>query len=93
MAKAKGIMIHTETEEKKDDFSYEVLEDLGVLGERKGGYETRIRYMRWGNNKPGYYIRPWKQNDDGTEKYSSRCALTGNELMALRDILNEAEAE
>ena len=71
-AKATGIILHKEEATEKKDFSFKVLEELGVLGTRKGrgGKEqtVKFRYLQWGSNKPSYDIRLCETQGDGTEK-------------------------
>ena len=100
MAKAKkGFVIKTNkaTEAKKDDIKYEVIEKLGVLGERKGkGGRTEtleLRYVAWNGRDPKYDIRPWYVDEEGNEGMSKGVTMSGDELLKLREILDEAEAE
>lgn len=72
--------------DKTDEIKYEVLEELGVLSEHKG-YVKKVRYMSWNGKEPRYDIRPWKQNEDGTETPTKPSGYTGEELEALYNIL------
>lgn len=82
---------------KTEKIQYEVIEKLGILGERKGRNgrtETvELRYVSWNGKDPKYDIRPWYEDEDGIERMSKGITLNGNELLVLRDILMEAEAE
>ena len=99
MAKAKkGFVIKTNTSEtKKDSIKYEVVERLGVLGERKGkGGRTEtleLRYVSWNGRDAKYDIRPWYIDENGNEGMSKGVTMSGDELLKLREILDEAEAE
>ena len=76
------------TSSKANEISYEILEECGVISERKGGYVLKLRYMSWNGNDPKYDLRPWKQNEDGSETASKGISLTGEELEELTNILN-----
>ena len=98
-AKATGFTIKTsgESKAKSDSIKYEVVEKLGVLGKRKGkgGREEtlELRLVSWNERDPKYDIRPWYVDEDGNEGMSKGITMSGEELLALRDLLMEAEAE
>lgn len=96
--KATGFTIKaTATSGSKSDIKYEVIEKLGVLGERKGKggrKETlELRLVSWNERDPKYDIRPWYVDENGNEGMSKGITMSGEELLALRDLLMEAEAE
>lgn len=80
--------IKKNNQSKVNEISYEILEECGVISERKGGYVLKLRYMSWNGNDPKYDLRPWKQNEDGSETASKGISLTGEELEELTNILN-----
>jgi len=81
---------NTQAKETKDDFQYEVLEDIATLGKR-GKYELKLRYVSFNGKDPRYDIRPWGVDDDGNEKMLKGISLSGEELQALKDILNAGD--
>ena len=95
MAKAKTqgftIKASSDSKAKSDAPTYEVLEEIGTLGKR-GAWEVKVRYMSWNGKEPKYDIRTWKEDEDG-EKCGKGIGLSGEELLVLRDLLNEAEQE
>lgn len=70
---------------------FEVIDELFVLGKRGNGV-VRLDYGSWNGNEPKYEIRLWKEKS-GVVQATKGIGLTGEELIALRDALNEMEAE
>ena len=86
-----GRIIRTQ-ESKAKEISFEVVEECGVIAERKNGDVIRLDYASWNGNEPKYEIRIWKTKD-GETTATKGIGLTGEELIALRDLLNEMEEE
>ena len=73
--------------------SYSVIEDCGIISSNGKGWVTKLRYLSWNGKEPKYDIRPWKLEDDGTEKCGKGITFTGEELESLLSILKRMEAE
>lgn len=71
----------------ESEIKYEVLEELGTLS-TNGDWETKLRYVKWGDNAPKYDIRAWKADESG-EKCRKGITLTGEELEKLYGLLTE----
>lgn len=72
----------TETKEKANKKTYEMIEDCGRIG------NVRLTYGRWGNNKEKYDLRTWyidKETEE--EKPGKGIGLTGEQLEGLYKIL------
>ena len=83
--------IKTNTKTKAtDNFNYEVLEDIADLGKR-GKYTLKLRYVSFNGKDPKYDIRPWGVDDEGNERMAKGISLSGEELQALKDILNKGD--
>lgn len=80
----------TKATEKKDEFNYEVLEDIADLGER-GKYTLKLRYVSFNGNPPKYDIRPWSVDENGNERMAKGLSMSGEELQALKDVLNKGD--
>ena len=80
------------TESKAKDVKLEVLEECFALPARKNGAVVRLDYASWNGNDPKYELRIWKEID-GEMQATKGIGLTGEELIALRDALNEMEEE
>ena len=78
-------------EKKNDDFSYEVKQEIATIATR-GSWELKLRLLSWNGKEDVYDIRRWKETEDG-ERYGKGISMSGEELLALRDLLMEAEVE
>lgn len=69
-----------------------VIEECFALPERKNGTVVRLDYAAWNDGDPKYELRIWKEKD-GEMQATKGLGLSGDELIALRDALNEMEEE
>ncbi|PID82464.1 MAG: hypothetical protein CSB16_01175 [Clostridiales bacterium] len=72
------------------DINYEVEQEFGVISESKNGWTKEVNLVKFNDMAPKYDIRDW--NPDKT-KMSKGIRLTEDELVRLRDILNEILGE
>ena len=86
-----GKIIRTTTKTEKE-ITMEVIEECFALPERDNGTVVRLDYAAWTGNDPRYELRIWKKKD-GVMQATKGIGLSGEELIALRDALNEMEAE
>ena len=70
------------------EFKYEIIKELGVISERKGGWSKQLNLISWNGAEPKYDIREWAPN---REKMGKGISLSASELQALTDMLNEIE--
>ena len=47
------------------DFSYEVVEHIGILSEQKNGWKKELNLVSWNGREPVYDIRTW--SPDGSK--------------------------
>ena len=66
---------------KKDELKYEIIEKLGVL-DSDSEYQKELRVVKWGDIIK-YDIRPWKQNEYGTETPLKGITFDSEELYSL----------
>lgn len=76
----------------EEEMSLNVIEECIKLPARKNGNVIRLDYAAWGNGKPKYELRIWKEKD-GVMKATKGLGLTGEELILLREALNRMEEE
>jgi len=84
------------TQTKETEIKYEVLEECGVISVNKtkaGENYLKLRYMSWNGREPKYDIRPWYTDEEGNERCLKPRGYTGEELLALRDLINKLEEE
>ena len=80
------------TESKAKEVTLNVIEECFALPERKNGSVIRLDYASWNDGDPKYELRIWKEKD-GVMQATKGIGLSGDELIALRDALNEMEEE
>ncbi len=72
------------------EFTYEIVEELGVVSEGSGGWRKELNLVSWNGKDPKYDIRDWAPEH---EKMSKGISLTKKDLAALRDLLNELDLD
>ena len=70
------------------EFKYEITERIAVLSTNARGWERQLNMISWNDNPPKYDIRDW--SPDGS-LMAKGISMTREELVALRDILNDLE--
>lgn len=68
-----------------DDFSFEIVKNLGTLGESKSGWTTELNLVSWGGRPAKYDLRSWSPDH---QKMGKGSTLTKEELVALKNLLN-----
>ena len=81
------------TTKKDETIKCEVIQKCGVISEGNNGWNLELRYVSWNGNEGKYDIRSWKEKDDGTEICGKGITLTGEELEALSNIINEMKED
>lgn len=77
---------------KAKELIFTVIEECFALPPRKNGTVVRLDYGTWGNGEAKYELRIWKEKD-GVMTATKGIGLSGEELIALKDALNEMEEE
>ncbi len=67
-----------------DEFSFEIVEKIGVISESKGGWTTELNTVSWGGRPAKYDIRGWSPDH---QKMGKGITLTAEELKSLRALL------
>ena len=65
---------------------YEIKETVGVISENNKGWSKELNLISWNDREPKFDIRDWSPEH---EKMGKGLTLTKDELVKLRDILNE----
>lgn len=71
-----------------DDFKYSIEQSFGVLSETKGGWKTELNLISWSERPAKYDLRPWAPEH---EKMGKGITLTKEELLKLKEILNQMD--
>ena len=68
------------------DFKYEIVEEIGVLSENAKGWRKELNKISWNGAEPKYDIRDWAP---GREKMGKGVTLTADEVLKLKELLNQ----
>lgn len=63
-------------------------EELGDLSIGSNGWKKQLTYTSWNEREPKFDIRSWDENH---EKMTKGITLTKDELLKLKEILNELD--
>jgi hypothetical protein len=66
------------------DFSFKIINQIGVISEKTKGWKKEFNRVSWGNSEPKYDIRDWDENH---EKMGKGVTLTEQEIRRLKEIL------
>lgn len=72
------------------EFSFEIVKHINVIQKYDNNWAKELNLVKWGEYPPKYDIRDW--NPDHT-KMKKGITLTEEELVNLKDILNEMGIE
>ena len=70
------------------ELKYDIVKELGVLSESPTGWRKEINLISWNDREPKYDIRDWAP---AHAKASKGVTLSADELILLRDLLNEMD--
>ena len=70
-----------------DDFSYEIVKNVGTISEGKGGWKLEVNLVSWGGREPKYDIRSWSPDH---QKMGKGVTLTKDDMQALKALLASA---
>jgi hypothetical protein len=70
------------------DIKYEIVKKIGVVSKAGSGWTKELNLISWNDREPKYDLRDWSA--DGS-KMGKGATLSKDELIALRDLLNNME--
>ena len=71
-----------------DDFSFSIEQNLGIILEGKGGWNTELNLVSWGGRPAKYDIRSWSPDH---QKMGKGSTFSKEELVSLKNLLNQIE--
>ena len=72
------------TEERMaEDFSFEIVQQLGTISSSKSGWTTELNLVSWGGRPAKYDVRSWSPDH---KKMGKGITLTKEELAALAEL-------
>lgn len=80
------------TKKENTEPTYNVLENFGKL-DASEKYPKELRLISWNDGEPKYDLRPWTENEDGTERCFKGLTFTATELEGLLEILKKMNEE
>lgn len=69
------------------EFKYEIKQNFGVVAEEKGYRTLELNAVSFNEAEPKYDLRRWV-NKNGERSMGKGCTMTGEQIRALRDLLN-----
>lgn len=69
----------------KNDFKFEVINELGIISEGSKGWKKALTRVSWNGGEPKYDIRDWNENH---EKMGKGVTLSEAELRKLKELLD-----
>ena len=73
---------------KKGEFTYELVEHIGVISEGSKGWQKELNRVSWNGGEPKYDIRDWAP---GHEKMGKGITLTADEAHTLLWMMQEVK--
>ena len=73
-----------------EEFKAEIQKSFGVLSESKAGWKLELNLVSWGGRPAKYDLRSWSPDH---EKMGKGSTLSKEDLIALKDILNNMNLE
>jgi hypothetical protein len=70
------------------EIKYEIIKKIGVLSKSASGWAKELNLISWNDRDAKYDIREWAP--DG-EKMGKGVTLSKDELLALKELLNQIE--
>ena len=70
--------------------NFEIFKVIGTLSEDKDGWKKQLTCTSWGKYNPKFDLRAWDSEYTSMKK---GITLSLEELIALRDLLNESDLE
>lgn len=72
------------------EFKFDIKKTLGTISENAKGWKREVNLMTWNNKKAKVDIREWDENH---EKMGKGITLNKEELIQLKEILNQVDMD
>ena len=73
-----------------EDFSFEIVKNIGIVSEGKGGWNLELNLVSWGGRPAKYDLRSWSPDH---QKMGKGSTFSKEELTALKNLLNNVNLE
>ena len=71
-----------------DDFSFEIVKNIGTVSEGKSGWNLELNLVSWGGRPAKYDLRSWSPDH---QKMGKGSTFSAEDLNALKNLLNSIE--
>lgn len=71
-----------------DDFSFQIVKNIGTVAEGKSGWNLELNLVSWGGRPAKYDLRSWSPDH---KKMGKGSTFSAEELNALKNLLNSVE--
>ena len=72
------------------ELTFKITQHIGDLGENARGWTRELNLVSWNDREPKYDLRDWSPDHS---RMGKGLTMTADELVALRDILNELDLD
>ena len=73
-----------------DDFSFEIVKNIGIVSEGKGGWNLELNLVSWSGRPAKSDLRSWSPDH---QKMGKGSTFSKEELTALKNLLNSVNLE
>ena len=73
-----------------DYFLFEIVKNIGIVSEGKGGWNLELNLVSWGGRPAKYDLRSWSPDH---QKMGKGSTFSKEELTALKNLLNSVNLE
>ena len=73
-----------------EDFSFEIVKNIGIVSEGKGGWNLELNLVSWGGRPAKYDLRSWSPDH---QKMGKGSTFSKEGLTALKNLLNSVNLE
>ena len=75
---------------QKEEFTFEITQPIGVIGEGKRGWRKEVNIVSWNGRPPKLDIRDWSEAHD---KMGKGVTLSGSEARAMMELLADVDLD
>lgn len=72
------------------DLKYEIMKNLGIIGEGTKGWKKEVNIISWNDRRPKLDIRDWDENH---EKMGKGVTLSKEEVIEFKKLIDTIDAE
>lgn len=70
------------------ELKFEIVKEFGVMSQSPSGWTKELNLVSWNDREPKYDIREWAP---GHTKMGKGVTISADEIILLRDLLNEID--